>query len=117
MTDNLTKEQRSYCMSQIKRSHTKPELILKKFLKGFKHNPKGIFGNPDFINWKKKTVVFLDGCFWHMCPIHYKEPKTNKKYWIPKLLKNVIRDKEADIAYKNAGWKVLRIWSHELKIG
>jgi len=115
MADNLTKEQRSYCMSRIRSSHTKPELILKKCLKGFEHNPKGVFRNPDFINWKKKTVTFIDGCFWHMCPIHYKEPKTNRKYWLPKLRKNVVRDKETDIAYKNADWKVIRLWSHELK--
>ena len=115
MADNLTKEQRSYCMSRIRSSHTKPELILKKKLKGFVHNPKGIFGNPDFIDWKKKTVIFIDGCFWHKCPIHFKKPKSNKKYWFPKLEKNVIRDKEIDITYTNAGWKVLRIWEHELK--
>lgn len=115
MPDNLTKKQRSYCMSKIRSSHTKPELVLKKCLKGFKHNPKKIFGNPDFINWKKKTVIFLDGCFWHKCPECYIEPKSNKKYWLPKLEKNVMRDKETDIAYINAGWKVLRIWEHELK--
>jgi len=115
MSDTLTKEQRSYCMSKIKSSHTKPELILKKYLKEFNHNPKRIFGNPDFINFKEKVVIFIDGCFWHKCPIHYKEPKSNKRYWIPKLEKNVIRDKENAIAYKNAGWGVIRIWEHELK--
>ena len=114
MPDNLTKEQRSYCMSRIRRSHTKPELIFRKKFKDFIYQPKA-FGKPDFINYKKKEVIFVDGCFWHMCPVHYKEPKTNKEYWIPKLLKNIIRGKEINIAYKNAGWKVIRIWSHKLK--
>jgi len=115
MADSLTKKQRSYCMSMIRSSHTKPELILKKCLKGFEHNPRGLFGNPDFINWKKRMTIFLDGCFWHMCSIHYKEPKTNMQYWILKLEKNVIRDKEIEIAYKFAGWKVIRVWEHEVK--
>jgi len=115
MADNLTKSQRSYCMSKIRRSHTKPELKLKEKLKGFEHCPKGLFGSPDFINWRKKIVVFIDGCFWHKCPLHFKEPKSNRKYWLPKLMRNVIRDREVDMAYKNAGWRVLRIWEHELK--
>ena len=114
MADNLTKEQRSYCMSRIRSSHTKPELKLKKKLKGFKHCPKGLFGNPDFINWEKRIVVFIDGCFWHMCHKHYIEPKSNKKYWLPKLERNVIRDKEIKVAYELADWKVVRIWSHKL---
>ena len=102
-------------MSKIKRSYTKPELILKNMLKGFEHNLKGIFGNPDFVNWRKKMIIFIDGCFWHKCPDHFKEPKSNKRYWIPKLEKNVIRGREVDLAYKSAGWNVLRIWEHELK--
>lgn len=115
MVDNLTKEQRSYCMSKIRRSHTKPELIIKQKLKGFEHNPKGVFGNPDFIKWKKKTVVFIDGCFWHKCPEHFIEPKSNKEYWLPKLNKNVLRDEEINLTYINSGWEVLRIWACELK--
>ena len=115
MADNLTKRQRSYAMSMIRRSHTKPELKIKKLLKGFKHNPKKIFGNPDFIDEKNKIVVFVDGCFWHKCLEHYRAPKSNKNYWIPKINKNTLRDKEITLAYKNSGWKVLRIWEHELK--
>jgi len=115
MADNMTKEQRSYCMSRIKRSHTKPELILKDMLKNFEHDQKGIFGNPDFINWVRKIVIFIDGCFWHKCPEHFKWPRSNQGYWTPKIKKNVIRDKEVSLAYKSAGWKVVRIWEHELK--
>lgn len=113
--DNLTKKQRSYNMTQIKRSHTKPELKSKKMFREFKYNPKGFLGNPDFINIKKKTVVFIDGCFWHKCPVHYKQPKSNKRYWLPKLERNAVRDKEINIAYKNSNWKVVRIWEHELR--
>lgn len=102
-------------MAQIKRSNTKPELKSKKMFRGFKHNPKGFFGNPDFMNIQKKIVVFIDGCFWHKCSIHYKQPKSNKKYWLPKLERNSTRDNEVNIAYQNSGWKVVRIWEHELR--
>ena len=55
--DNLSKEQRSYCMSRIRSKNTKVELILKNRLKGFEYQSKGLFGNPDFINWKNKVII------------------------------------------------------------
>lgn len=115
MADNLTKEQRSFCMSRIRSRNTKPELKHKAKNLHLEYQPKGLFGNPDFINWKKKIVVFIDGCFWHKCPEHFREPKSNKKYWLPKLEKNVIRDREINIVYKNEGWEVIRIWECKLK--
>jgi len=117
MTDNLTKEQRSYCMSNIRSKYTKPELIIKIKLKkkNFVYHPR-LYGKPDFANFKKRTAIFIDGCFWHRCPKHFVEPKSNKKYWLPKIERNVLRDKEIIIAYLNAGWKVTRIWEHELRI-
>ena len=117
MPDTLTKEQRSYCMSRIKSKHTNPEIILKNELKlhKFVYHSKNTFGNPDFINRESKIVIFVDGCFWHKCLIHCKEPKSNKRYWLPKLERNVIRDREIDISYKKAGWRVIRIWEHELR--
>jgi len=102
-------------MSRIRSKDTKPELRHKAKNLHLEYQPKGLLGNPDFIDWKKKIVVFIDGCFWHKCPIHYKQPKTNKKYWLPKLNRNVVRDKEVNLAYKNAGWKVVRIWEHDLR--
>ncbi len=61
---------------------------------GFIYQPKA-FRNPDFINYKKKIVVFIDGCFWHKCPKHYIQPKPNKFCWLPKLNRNQTRDKES----------------------
>jgi len=103
-------------MSQIKSKNTKPEKVLKKILVkiGFKYQPK-IFGSPDFADVKNKTAIFIDGCFWHKCQKHYKQPKSNKKYWVPKLEKNIQRDKKVNKEYKKKGWKVIRIWEHELK--
>jgi len=104
--DNLTKEQRSL--------DTKPELKYKAENFNLDYHPE-VFGNPDFIDWKNKIVVFIDGCFWHKCPKHFIAPKSNRKYWLPKLEKNVLRDNEINLAYKTSGWKVVRIWEHNLR--
>ena len=114
MADSHTKKQRSYNMSRIRRKNTRPELILKKKIKDYIYQPK-IFGNPDFANYKTKTVLFVDGCFWHKCPKHFIEPKSNKKYWIPKIERNIVRDKEVEIAYRKSGWNVIRVWECEIK--
>ena len=117
MADNLTKKQRKYCMSKIRASNTMPEIALKNLLKefGFIHQPKNFYGKPDFANKKSKIVLFIDGCFWHKCPKHYIKPKSNKRYWIPKIERNVQRRKEIKAHYKKSGWKVMRIWEHFLK--
>ena len=112
--DTLTKEQRSFCMSRIRSKNTKPELKHKAKNLHLEYQPKA-FGKPDFIDWKKKTVIFIDGCFWHKCSKHFIAPKSNKAYWLPKLERNVARDKEVNVAYKNSGWKVVRICEHELR--
>ncbi len=112
MADKISKKARSALMSKVRRRNTKMELAYKKKNPRLKYQPKGLFGNPDFIDWKNKKVIFLDSCFWHGCPIHSTEPKTNKEYWIPKLERNKIRDKEVTLAYENSGWKVERIWEH-----
>ncbi|WP_433704645.1 DNA mismatch endonuclease Vsr [Paraburkholderia sacchari] len=69
---------------------------------------------PDFVFRELKLAVFVDGCFWHKCPIHYKAPKTNEYYWERKINANVARDRRIDAALKSAGWRVLHLWEHEL---
>jgi DNA mismatch endonuclease (patch repair protein) len=115
MANKISKEIRSRIMPKIRSKNTKPEIILRKILKGkgFSYQPN-LFGRPDFAHYKKKMVVFLDGCFWHQCPIHSKIPKQNSNYWIPKLERNKIRSREVSISYKNSGWKVIRIWEHDI---
>ena len=110
MVDVHTKEKRSYNMSKIKNRDTKPELMLRDFFekKGFVYQPCE-YGKPDFINYRKKIVVFIDGCFWHKCPRCFKLPETNKEFWRKKINENFRRDKEITLNYKNSGWKVVRI--------
>ncbi len=116
--DNLNKDQRSKCMSQIKSKWTLQEKKIHNLLKGrkIKHemHPK-IKGSPDIIITKMNKAVFLHGCFWHKCPECYTEPKSNKSYWLPKIERNVRRDQHNKSMLKKDGWKVVSFWEHEVK--
>ncbi len=68
---------------------------------------------PDVVFTRLKIAVFVDGCFWHVCPEHGSTPKTNVSYWEPKLAANVMRDRAGDEALSEAGWLVVRVWEHE----
>lgn len=118
MADNLTKEQRSKTMSRIRSKWTAQERKIHNHLKGnkIKHQMHpDIRGKPDIILKKTKTAVFLHGCFWHKCPKCYIKPKTNKKYWLPKIENNVKRDRKNNKILKQDDFKVIRIWEHEIK--
>ena len=118
--DNLTKEQRHYNMSQIKSKKTKPEELVQKysFHHGFRYrkNDKRYPGHPDIVLPKYKTIIFVNGCFWHMhdCP-DFVLPKSNLEYWLPKLQNNKTRDTENIAALESDGWCVITIWACELK--
>lgn len=115
MVDILTKAQRSHNMSHIRAKDTSPELRLKPVMKalGFDYHPK-MYGNPDFANKKEKITVFVDGCFWHGCPKHYKAPKSNIKFWRAKIDRNIKRDSLVNKWLRNAGWRVIRVWEHQI---
>lgn len=117
MVDILTKKERSYCMSRIRGSKTSPELKIRKIMKllGFSYQPKGIYGKPDYANKKEKIIIFIDGCYWHKCSKHFIQPKTNKKFWMDKINKNVLRDRQVNKKLKKEGWRIIRVWEHDLK--
>ena len=117
MADVHTKEQRGYNMSRIRSSKTKTELKFKSLFKalGFTYQPKNVYGKPDFIHKKEKIAVFVDGCFWHGCPKHFRMPKSNRKFWSEKIRKNAERDKIVTKNLRKDGWKVLRVWEHNIK--
>lgn len=120
MADNHTKDVRSKNMSHIRSTNTKPEENVRKYLfsKGFRYrkNVKGLPGRPDIVLAKYKTVIFVNGCFWHKhdCP-RFVWPSSNEEYWIPKIKRNVERDKANQAELKAAGWNVIIIWECELK--
>jgi len=72
-------------------------------------------GKPDFVFPKLKTAVFVDGCFWHGCPRHFIKPKGNAKFWRDKISTNRARDRKVNRTLRSMGWKVVRVWEHELK--
>lgn len=118
MADNLTTEQRRKNMRAIK-SQSKLEGIVTRELwnRGirFRRNVKDLKGKPDIAIKKYKLVIFIDSCFWHVCPIHGNIPKSNKSYWKEKLFRNQKRDTEVTKYYLEKGWKIKRVWEHEVK--
>ena len=74
---------------------------------------KTLPGKPDIAFTRASIAVFVDGCFWHGCPEHGTLPKTNSDYWVPKLERNVERDRETDGLLRTAGWVSIRVWEHE----
>ena len=119
MTDVLTPEQRRKNMSRIRGKNTSPEMKLRKMLwesglRGYRVHYK-LLGKPDIVFTRKKVVVFVDGCFWHKCPVCFRPPETNAEFWNEKLQKNVERDLKVTKELEDLGWTVLRFWEHEVK--
>lgn len=117
--DVLTKKQRSYNMSMIKSKNTNPEFLVKQSIKrnritGVSYHPP-LPGKPDLAIKSKKVVVFIDGCFWHKCKKCFKEPATRRQFWIKKIESNVIRDKKVNSELGKKGWKIIRIWEHQIR--
>jgi DNA mismatch endonuclease (patch repair protein) len=120
MADNHTKASRHYNMSRIKSTDTKSEKTVRKYLfsRGLRYrkNDRRLPGKPDLVFKKYKTVVFVNGCFWHHhdCS-RFKWPSSNTDYWHKKINRNVERDEEIRKTLEEAGWRVLVIWECELK--
>lgn len=117
----MTPEQRSRCMSRIKGRDTKPEMMVRKFLfsKGLRYrvNVPTLPGKPDIVLAKYKTVIFIDGCFWHGHEgCRYSTiPKTNTDFWLTKITRNSARDHEVTVSLTALGWRVIRLWECTLK--
>ena len=115
--DTLSKKQRSWNMSRIRRKNTSPEIRFRRFLsirgvRGYRLDAT-ILGRPDLYFPRLKLAVFIDGCFWHRCPACFIRPKTNRSFWTPKIRKNVARDRKVTRMLQKQGFVVLRFWEHE----
>lgn len=121
MADVHSKSVRSYNMSQIKSKNTKPEILVRKFLfkNGYRYriNVKFLPGKPDIVLPKYRTVIFVNGCFWHgheNCR-YFVPPKTRKEWWINKINRNIENDQKKKDLLEKAGWYILTIWECQLK--
>ena len=116
MADVHTPKQRSYNMSRIRNSNTKPEMIVRKLIHkmGYRYrlHRKDLPGKPDLVFSKHRKIIFVHGCFFHMHDCRYGQviPKTNAEFWKNKRKSNVERDKKNVTELKNDGWDVLIIW-------
>ena len=120
MTDVHDQQTRSYNMSQIKARNTKPELFVRKsiFSKGFRYKlyDKNLPGKPDIVLPKYKTVVFINGCFWHghkNCQ-KFVLPKSRSEWWLRKITANITNDKKNIALLQKMGWKVIVVWECQL---
>lgn len=109
-------------MSRQRRTGTSPEMQLRRELhrRGLRFRVHTAFKEPglrrrraDLLFTRRKVAVFVDGCFWHACPLHATSPKANAVWWRTKLDNNVARDRNTDEQLVRAGWTVVRIWEHE----
>lgn len=119
--DNLSRERRSWNMSRIRSSNTRPERLVRSLLHNlgyrFRLNRKDLPGKPDIVLPKYRTAIYVHGCFWHRhrgCALAY-VPKSNLPFWNKKFSRNVQRDLEVTSALEQAGWRQLVIWECEIK--
>jgi DNA mismatch endonuclease (patch repair protein) len=118
-TYTVSPEKRSEIMRAVKgRGNKNTELVFARLLRRSKitgwRRSQQVFGKPDFIFPKHKFAIFVDGCFWHGCSKHCRMPKDNRVYWKQKITSNKIRDLLVTRTLRSQGWRVLRVWEHNL---
>ena len=117
--DVFTKAKRSEVMRAVKSKNTKLELCFRKALwrKGFRYatNSSKYFGTPDIVLTKHKAVIFVDSCFWHGCRKHFRLPAVRVSFWKAKIETNRARDKKVASFYRRRGWRVFRVWEHDIR--
>ena len=120
MTDTRTKHQRRRIMRAVRSKHTQPEWAVRRLLHsaGYRYrlHSDELPGKPDLVFPGRKKVIFVHGCFWHAHGCRYGQPpKSRPDYWLPKLARNRDRDEEKTAHLSALGWKVLTVWSCEIK--
>lgn len=121
MADTMSREQRSRLMSRIKsRGNSTTEVAMVGIMRrsgivGWRRHLRILSFRPDFVFRRERVVVFVDGCFWHSCPEHGSVPSSNVDFWRGKLEANLARDRRADTSLADSGWKVVRLWEHDVR--
>ena len=120
--DNVSPRVRSRTMAAVKSTGNRStERVLRARLvrgglRGWRLHAKDVAGCPDFVFDATRLAVFVDGCFWHGCPSCHRPPSSNQEYWTKKVERNTTRDRRNTRLLRKDGWRVLRVWEHELKI-
>ncbi len=119
--DKMTPAQRHHCMASIRSKDTKPELLVRHYLfaRGYRYrlNHPRLPGHPDIVMRKYRTVIFVNGCFWHGhegCR-HFVMPKSRTDFWQAKIERNKARDKEEQHKLAGMGWHCITVWECQLK--
>jgi DNA mismatch endonuclease (patch repair protein) len=117
----MTAAQRSQLMSKIRKTDTKPELAVRRFVSAMGHryrlHSNAVLGRPDLVFGPARKIIFVHGCFWHQhkgCRLA-KKPQSRREYWLPKLQQNVERDARNESALRKAGWQILTVWECEVE--
>jgi DNA mismatch endonuclease (patch repair protein) len=119
--DNVSRAVRSRTMAAVKSTGNRStERVLRAKLvrgavRGWRMHAKDVAGCPDFVFEARRVAVFVDGCFWHGCPACHRPPSSNQEYWTKKVARNMERDRRNSRQLRRDGWRVVRIWEHELK--
>jgi len=114
--DVLTKKQRSYCMSRIRKKNTTPEMVVRRLVHSYGYRYRlhrsDLPGCPDIVMTCCKKIIFVHGCWWHRhnCHLGRRSPKSRLSYWLPKLRANKERHKQNLRRLRNLGWKILTVW-------
>lgn len=118
--DTVSPATRSRVMAQVRSQRNRSTewrlraCLIRAGIRGWKLNPLDIPGKPDFVFRDERLIVFVDGCYWHGCPKCYRRPSSNTEYWDAKVAGNRARDAKVASQLKRDGWRVLRIWEHQL---
>ena len=124
MVDRLTPERRAENMRRIKSKHMKPEMLVRSIVHrlGYRYrlHRADLPGKPDLVFPARRKIIMVHGCFWHghddpNCADGRRKPKSNLDYWLPKLTRNKLRDRQQEAGLADLGWSVLTVWECETR--
>ena len=118
--DSVSRDMRSRVMAKVRSKRNRSTewrvraFLVRAGIRGWTLNAAELSGKPDFVFQAQRLAVFVDGCFWHGCPKCYRRPSSHTEYWDAKAARNRARDAKITSSLKRQGWRVLRIWEHQL---
>jgi DNA mismatch endonuclease (patch repair protein) len=118
--DTISPAMRSRVMAQVRSQRNRSTewrlraSLIRSGIRGWKLNPPDILGRPDFAFLEERLLLFVDGCYWHGCPKCYRRPSSNTDYWDAKVARNRARDVRIGAQLRHQGWRLLRVWEHQL---